>query len=225
MRSLSSIISYFTSMLAGMIASIYDFCVAYPLTNSIYRHFGKLMQDHFGKEEVSMVDIGTGTGTPLKSLLPMLNFNRVLAIDINDHYINTAKKNLKQHENVDVQFQDFLEMDPQNEKFDIVFFGFSFMLIPDKVRALQIARQMVKPGGKIAMFLTLYQKKNRFVEFVKPKLEYISSIEFGQVYYYDQMKEILNDGGVKIVYEEKLGIDVSPVLGLFNIYLFEVEAN
>ena len=71
------------------------------------------------------------------------------------------------------------------EKFDIVFFGFSFMLMPDREEALRISKRLLKPDGKIYMFLTLYHKRSRIMEWIKPKLKYIFSIEFGDVVYYD----------------------------------------
>ena len=61
------------------------------------------------------------------------------------------------------------------------------MLMPDKKKALEVARKMLNPGGKIYTFLTLYHKKNKFMEFIKPKISKLTSIEFGEVLYYKQV--------------------------------------
>jgi len=135
------------------------------------------------------MDIGTGPGTCLNSILDKCNFSRVLAVDINKNYVASAKKLFSAKSHVEVRLLDFetyLE-DGNTEKFDIVFFGFSFMLMPNKAKALEVARKVVKPGGRIYACLTLNEKKNNFVEWIKPKIKYLTSIDFGQVMYRTQV--------------------------------------
>ena len=138
---------------------------------------------------LSMIDIGTGTGSPLYSVLDKVNFDRILAIDINKGYLEIAKKRFKNRPEVEVKYQDYLTYleEGNTEKFDVIFFGFSFMLLPDKVKALEISRRILKPGGKIYTFLTLYHKKSMVVDYIKPKLQYLTSIDFGKTMYYDQV--------------------------------------
>jgi tRNA A58 N-methylase Trm61 len=61
------------------------------------------------------------------------------------------------------------------------------MLMPNKDKALEVARKILKPGGKIYAFLTLYENKNRFIEWIKPKIVKFTSIEFGPVMYRKQV--------------------------------------
>lgn len=61
------------------------------------------------------------------------------------------------------------------------------MLMPNKAKALEVARRVVKPGGRIYACLTLYEKKNNFVEWIKPKIKYLTSIDFGPVIYRTQV--------------------------------------
>ena len=174
-------------------ALIYDYAVSYPVTVRIYRY---LLREKFfrdfpnAKKEtkgkgISMLDIGTASGTCLKSIVDNANFERVIAIDIDKSYVDSAKKLFEKYPNVEVRYQNFLTYieDGNTEKFDIVFFGFSFMLMPDKAKALEVARRIVKPGGKIYAFLTLYEKKNKFIEWSKPKMKALTSIDFGTVMY------------------------------------------
>lgn len=171
---------------------VYDIMVTYPLTRAIYLHFAKEFNQKFKGKKISMVDVGTGTGTPLKSILSKVEFERVLAVDINKGYLEKAKENFKNNPNVEVKYQNFMTMDKDTtEKFDIIFFGFSFMLMPDRVEALKIAKKLLKPNGKIYMFLTLYHKKNPLAEWIKPRMKYLFSIEFGEVVYYNQVSSIL----------------------------------
>lgn len=141
---------------------------------------------------VSMIDIGTASGTCLKSIIDKAKFERVLAVDIDHFYVESAKKLLSNKKNVEVKFQDFLKYieDGHTERFDIVFFGFSFMLMPDRAKALEVARRIVKPGGKIYAFLTLYEKKNKIVEWIKPKMKQFTTIDFGPVMYRNQVRDL-----------------------------------
>lgn len=174
-------------------ALVYDYAVSYPVTVRIYRYllkekflkdFPKARKEVKGKG-ITMLDIGTASGTCLKNIVDGANFERVLAIDIDKRYVASADKLFEKYPNVEVKYQNFLTYfeDGNTEKFDIVFFGFSFMLMPDRAKALEVARRIVKPGGKIYAFLTLYEKKNKFIEWSKPKMKAFTSIDFGPVMY------------------------------------------
>lgn len=209
-----------------LVSYAYDIMVTYPLTRAVYFHFAEEFNRKFPGKKVSMVDVGTGTGTPLKGIMNKVTFSRVLAIDIDKAYLTVAKNNLAKHSNVEVKFQDFmtLDTDAQGEKFDIIFFGFSFMLMPDRVKALAIARNLLKPGGKIYMFLTLYEKKSKFIEWIKPKMKYLFSIEFGPVVYTNELQKNFADAGFEVASKEKLGGKLSWLLKLFQIYAYEVRS-
>ena len=228
-ENMKKILKLLQTIFAKIVTFIYDYMVTYPVTKAIYKHFVKTRYPkHFPKaasQELSMIDIGTGTGTPLYSVLDNLEFKRILAIDINKGYLETAKKRFKDKAHVEVKYQDFLAyVDEGNtEKFDLVFFGFSFMLMPNKQKALEVARKILKPGGKVYTFLTLYHKKNKLVEFIKPKMRFLTSIDFGNIMYYDQFKKIIDAAGWEIAYEEKMGKDVSFMLKFFKIYMFELK--
>ena len=141
-----------------------------------------------------MIDIGTGTGLPLKKFMETSTADRVLAIDINTSYVKTATERFKDDKRVEVRYMNFMDVDSDfKEKFDVIYFGFSFMLMPDKPLALKKAAQLLKPNGKIFLFLTLYNKKNSVVEFFKPKMRYITSIDFGETMYASEVYFILLD--------------------------------
>lgn len=138
-----------------------------------------------------MLDIGTASGTCLKNIVDGANFEKVLAIDIDKRYVESATKLFESYPNVEVKYQNLLTYleDGNTQKFDIVFFGFSFMLMPDRAKALEVARKIVKPGGKIYAFLTLYEKKSKFIEWAKPKMKMITSVDFGPVMYRTQVND------------------------------------
>lgn len=216
----------FKGFLLYLVSYAYDIMVTYPLTRAVYFHFADEFNRKFPGKKVSMVDVGTGTGTPLKGIMNKVSFSRVLAVDIDKAYLTVAKKNLAEFPEVEVKYQDFmtLDTDAQGEKFDIIFFGFSFMLMPDRIKALRIARSLLKPGGKIYMFLTLYEKKSKFIEWVKPKMKYLFSIEFGPVVYTNELHKNFAEAGFEVVSKEKLGAKLSWLLKFFKIYAYEVRS-
>lgn len=183
--------------ISKMFALIYDYAVSYPVTVSIYKYMQKTKfysafpnsKPDFKGTGITMLDIGTASGTCLKNILDKGNFERVLGIDIDKEYVKSSTHLFRDHKNVEIRLQNFETYieDGNTERFDIVFFGFSFMLMPDKSKALEVARRIIKPGGKIYAFLTLYEKKNKFIEWIKPKIVKFTSIEFGEVMYRNQV--------------------------------------
>ena len=80
---------------------LYDYAISYPITMKVYKHmlnqkflkdFSPNIKPGFKGEGTSIIDIGTGPGTCLNSILDQCNFSRVLAVDIDKNYVNSAKK-------------------------------------------------------------------------------------------------------------------------------------
>jgi len=46
-------------------------------------------------------------------------------------------------------------MDKSEEMFDVIIFSSSFMIMPDRVKALEIAKKRLTPKGSIFFLLTL----------------------------------------------------------------------
>lgn len=136
MISISKILQKIKLLWFSICCTIYDLVITYPLTKSIYVQYSKILEKTFKGEKFSMIDIGTGTGSPLQAFMKESSANRVLAIDINPAYVKKAKSLFKNDERVDVQLVNWLEYaeGEVKEKFDVVFFGFSFMLMPNKKR-------------------------------------------------------------------------------------------
>ena len=53
---------------------------------------------------------------------------------------------------------NFYLMDKSQEKYDIILFSSSFMLLPDREKALEIAKSLLNKDGRIYFLLTLYEK-------------------------------------------------------------------
>lgn len=129
-----SLLSKLKTIWFSICCYIYDFVITYPLTKSIYTHYSTVLEKAFKGEPYNMIDIGTGTGSPLKAFMGNSSASRVKAIDINEAYVRKAERLFKDDPRVDVELLDWMKYleRPKREMFDVVFFGFSFMLMPDK---------------------------------------------------------------------------------------------
>jgi alpha-N-acetylglucosaminidase len=73
------------------------------------------------------------------------------------------------------------------------------MLFSDQELVLDRVRSWLKPGGKILFFQTMFQNRSLFMEFIKPKLKYVTTVDFGRVTY--------DDGFFDLLRKKKLNID------------------
>ena len=202
---------------------IYDYCIVMPLTKCVYTQEAKTLNRLF-PEEFSLIDIGTGTGLPLQHFLKTAKAKRVLAIDINEAYVRRATQRFANDKRVDVRLMDFMSLDKSfTEKFDVVFFGFSFMLMPDKELALRKAANLVKDGGKIILTLTLYDKKSAITEFIKPKIKYLTSVDFGDTMYKKDIPLLLRKADFEEVSSQRLQPSGNFLFKFFNVYRYEVK--
>lgn len=71
---------------------------------------------------------------------------------------------------------------------------------------------MVSENGKILLFLTLYHKRNILMEWMKPKIKYFTSIDFGETIYKDQFEKIVKDSGMLIKTMNVLDKVVNPLV-------------
>lgn len=67
------------------------------------------------------------------------------------------------------------------------------MLMPEREKAIELAKQLVKPGGRIIFLLTLHEKKNAFFEKMKPLIKYLTTIDFGNVTYEQDFLALLKN--------------------------------
>lgn len=108
-----------------------------------YRRIGERASEA-SKPVERVLDIGTATGHPLKSIIEKFKSAQVLGIDYDQHYIPACKKLFEENKNVTIEQMNFydLEKNHPNTKFDVIIFGSSFMIMPDQVKAIEIAKSI-----------------------------------------------------------------------------------
>lgn len=129
------------------------------------------------------------------------------------------------HDNVSIREQNFYELEQLGEKYDVIIFSSSFMIMPDRIKALDVAKACLNPHGSIFFLLTLEsQKSNKtdIIEHIKPYLKYITTIEFGSITYEDDFRKMLNDNQLKITYSQQVATK-SLFLWLFRMFVIEAQ--
>lgn len=173
------------------------------------------------------MDVGVGTGHPLFSIINKIpKETYVLGIDIDRNYIPAAKKIFQNHKNVEIQEKNFYEMAKSTEKFDVIIFSSSFMLMPQREKALEIAKDRLNDNGRIYFLMTLYTSKGpmqKAMGFVKPYLKYLTTIDFGEITYEDEFISMMKNCGMSITSMEKLKSKNNVFYNNFKMNVIETE--
>jgi ubiquinone/menaquinone biosynthesis C-methylase UbiE len=143
-----------------------------------------------------ILDIGVGNGLMFEVYHQKIKDLQLslYGIDLNQSYLKHCQKIIKKFHlepYVQIAEQDFLTAE-FNTPFDSIFFSMSFPLIQDQEKALAKAKSLLKAGGTLAFFQTMQNKRSRTMELLKPKLKYISTIDFGKVNYEDAFLDLLD---------------------------------
>lgn len=139
---------------------LYDLVISRFLT--ITSHILMLNYLGFRETDKMMLDVGCGTGLPLSNILDKLPKEmNVVGIDIDPAYVLTSQELFKNNKRVNIHEISFYDVQKLNQKkYDIVFFSFSFMLMPDKHEALRLAESLLNENGRVIFLLTLNNHRN-----------------------------------------------------------------
>lgn len=155
-----------------------------------------------------LLDVGIGTGAALAAHGPRVKELglRVLGVDIDADYVRRCAVRMRQDglsEQVQVKLESVYDL--AETGFDAVYFSGSFMLMPDPVAALTHVLGLLAPGGRVYFTQTFERDRSATMEWCKPLLKRITTIDFGAVSYRGDFLAALREGGVEIVEEVALG--------------------
>ena len=153
--------------------------------------------DYFSKNS-AILDVGIGNGVMMKNYHSLIKSKglKITGIDINKNYLNHCESLIKAY-----QLESYIEIynksvesyfPPEKNYFDFVLFSMSFMLFEDQWLVLDHVKDWLKPSGKIVFFQTMFKEKSSLIDFIKPKLKYLTTIDFGKVTYEDDFFALLN---------------------------------
>lgn len=152
-------------------------------------------------EKGALLDVGIGTAGALLANTALVEQKdiRVTGIDINAHYIGSARRRLmdsplKGRATVCLESVYHHEGGP----YDAVYFSGSLMLLPEPERALRHCCALLRPGGRIYLTQTLELQRSRWMEILKPRLKWFTSIDFGYVTYEDEFMAQIRAAGLEL---------------------------
>lgn len=174
--------------------SIYDLALL-PLTSGWYRNV--LERVAVGTR---LLDVGVGTGSALVSNARLLRERQVqvTAIDIDRDYLERCARAVEKaglESRVKVQRVPLLQHRAEN--YDAVYFSASFMLMEDPLAALEHARDLLEPGGRIYFTQTFHEPGTLWEDW-KPRLRALTTIDFGRVTYEEEFRALLDTAGLEI---------------------------
>ena len=121
-----------------------------------YAHCGKNPRKNYGilvnlvpkKNNISILDVGCGTGEVLNLLYKKNNKYNLFGIDISDKMIDVAKK---KNNKINFSVGDSENILFEDEMFDIVITSESFHHYPNPIKALNEFKRVLKKNGKIIL--------------------------------------------------------------------------
>lgn len=186
-------------------SEIYDYFIT-SMTTRWYRAFLCRLPPNS-----TVLDIGIGTASALianKDVI--LNRNlKIKGVDYDKSYVEAAEGNIrvaglsKHIEVVCASIHDFTPSSP-SEKYDAIYFSGSFMIIPDKVKALERCKPWLNTEGKVGKFFFTQSFQHKNVvgnlvnSIVKPALKMFLTIDFGEVTYRDDFAKTLEQANMTI---------------------------
>jgi SAM-dependent methyltransferase len=186
---------------AWLRAAIYDAAVLH-LTEGWYRAvLGRLSPG------ARILDVGIGTAGALARNAKLVAEQRlrVTGIDIDLDYVQAAREAVDRAalgEHVHVRHEPLEHH--AGGRYDAIYFSGSFMLMPEPELALRQARGMLTASGKVFFTQSLQGCRSQLLEWIKPRLAQVTTIDFGRVSYEDEFFARLHDGGYGIVEDVRL---------------------
>lgn len=176
-----------------MVNNLYNLIIS-DVTRLCYKN----CMDYYPDNSV-ILDVGIGNGVMLKKnheLIKKKNL-RITGLDINKYYLEHCRKLINAYnlqDQVQVLHQSVTRYNPPHAGyFDYVFFGMSFMLMDDQKAVLERAKKWVKPDGEVIFFQTMFKNRSKFMEFVKPRLKFLTTVDFGKVTYENDFYALLDE--------------------------------
>lgn len=154
------------------------------------------------------MDIGIGTAVALVNNKPLLlerNLS-VVGIDYDAPYIAKAKRVVTEaqlSERVAVHCKSVYDtpLPPPlsgKPKYDAVYFSGSITLMPDPPAALKAAAAVLKEGGAIYVTQTFQKRPIPLMQYIKPLMYYVTTIDFGQLTYERDIARIVDSAEMKM---------------------------
>jgi ubiquinone/menaquinone biosynthesis C-methylase UbiE len=169
------------------------------VTEQCYRNCLEYVRPHS-----VLLDVGIGNGGVIRTQHRVIREKdlRIVGIDIDADYLARCDDLIRSHgledrvRTVRTPMESYCP-DPEM-RFRYVIFTMSFMLLPDPHMALDRLRPWLLPDGEVIFVQTMFQHRSRFVDFWKPKLRYLTTVDFGKALYEDEFFPLLRGADLTV---------------------------
>ena len=156
-----------------------------------------------------ILDVGIGNGEMIRTHHDTIRARglSITGLDVDPDYLTRCNELIGRYalqENVRTHLTSVEEyVPPSSAYFDAILFSMSFMLLRDPALVLRRIRPWLAPHGQVVFVQTMFGEVSRFLEIVKPRLKYVTTIDFGRVIYEGDFLRLLQREGLRIV-EDRL---------------------
>lgn len=157
-----------------------------------------------------ILDVGIGNGIMIKDYHDTIRAKnlQITGIDINDGYLKHCRDMICEWDltgNIEVQRASVEKYSPPEKGyFDYILFSMSFMLFDDQKFVLDRIKPWLKPRGEVVFFQTMFKNRSLIMELIKPRLKYVTSIDFGRVTYEKDFAALLDQKDIAITQDRML---------------------
>jgi precorrin-6B methylase 2 len=203
-------------------SQIYDFFII-RMTSRWYRMVLERLD-----EGALLLDVGIGTGSALCSNRHIIAGKklRITGIDYDEDYVMKCGDNFRENQlqqTCKVQAASFydwklggIEGVDDVQGYDAAYFSGSLMLMPDSVGALRKAAECVKAGAPIYVTQTFQTRRSKLLEFMKPVLKWVTTIDFGTVSYESEFLKCVADAGLTVRHNQVIDDGAGPGAGTYT---------
>ncbi len=158
------------------------------LIHAVTTEYYRTCLDYF-PEGSRILDVGIGNGIMIERFHTLIRAKhlRITGIDIDRAYLRHCRRLIRRYgldECIEAHEGAVERYEPGPPgRFDFVLFSMSFMLLSDPQAVLRRVRRWLTPQGRIVFAQAMYRRRSRFMDIVKPKLKYVTAVDFGRVTY------------------------------------------
>jgi ubiquinone/menaquinone biosynthesis C-methylase UbiE len=208
--------------LRSLTAHIYDIFISFFFTLSSHL----ILINHMHLSSGNFLDVGCGTGKPLKAIVNRLKqvYSKIVGVDLHPAYTEKAINLFEGDSQVEIYNMDFYKIaETLKVKFKTIFFSFSFMLMPDQLKALEVAKSILERSeeSRISFALTINKNKNSLLSKLKPLIKRVTTVDFGNVVYEDSFMNLLESAELEVTRYVRLRSTLNIFLWISPVYFVE----
>lgn len=183
-NSFSSWLNWTKQRVRELKSNVYNVTIGYFYTVDVMRKLLITIPNNS-----TILDIGIGSGytySKNNNIIKRKNLT-ITGIDIDDEYIRSAKHSVidsKLESHVKLILGDIYKIsedDIPTKYFDYVFFSDNYAVIPNVHDVITFSEKFLKPTGHMIITSTLFDNFDDKIDWIKQRLVYISSVEFGKM--------------------------------------------